>query len=76
MSNNKETAKLTTGQMIAFIVIVALNILWIVCNLVLYSEKNVNDYLDKGWKLLDTTKSAYDSQFFGIAKPYEDINPR
>ena len=25
------------------------------------SEKNVNDYLDKGWKLLDTTKSAYDS---------------
>lgn len=24
------------------------------------SEEKVNDYLNKGWKLLDTTKSAYD----------------
>ena len=39
----------------------------------IYNKLSINAF---SFLLMQPTKSAYDSQFFGIAKPYEDINPR
>ena len=39
----------------------------------IYNKLSINAF---SFLLMQPTKSAYDSQFFGIAKPYDDINPR
>lgn len=69
MATIKETTKLTTGQLIALIVIFALNVLWLVCNLIRFTGNVSIQFLISVFMFVVAAFYVY----FGYKKPHGNL---